>query len=37
MDTKGIWTSTEAMRPTQCAVGYIEVDLKMQKTRANHS
>jgi hypothetical protein len=33
MDTKGKWTSTDAMRPTQCAVGYIEVDLKMQELR----
>jgi hypothetical protein len=33
MDTKGNWTSIDAMRPTQCAVGYIEVNLKMQELR----
>lgn len=33
MDTKVHWTSTDAMRPTQCSVGYLEVDLKMQELR----
>jgi hypothetical protein len=28
------WTSTDAMRPTQCSVGFLEVDLKMQELRA---
>ena len=28
------WTSTDLMRPTQCAVGYLEVDFKMQELRA---
>ena len=28
------WTSTDAMRPTQCAVGYLEVDFKMQELQA---
>lgn len=27
------WTSTDAMRPTQCSVGYLEVELKMQELR----
>ena len=27
------WTSTDAMRPTQCSVGYLEVQLKMQELR----
>lgn len=27
------WTSTDAMRPTQGAVGYLEVRLKMQELR----
>ena len=32
-DSKTHWTSLDAMRPTQCAVGYLEVDLKMQELR----
>jgi hypothetical protein len=31
--TKGRWTSTDAMRPTQCSVGYLEVALKVQELR----
>lgn len=31
------WTSVEAMRPTQCAVGYIEVALKMRELSARGS
>ena len=33
------WISTDAMRPTQCSVGYLEVELKMQelKDRAQKS
>jgi hypothetical protein len=27
------WTSTDAMRPTQCSVGYLEVQFKMQEMR----
>ncbi len=34
MNTSVHWTSTDAMRPTQCAVGFLEVDLKMQELRA---
>jgi hypothetical protein len=34
MDAKMHWTSTDAMRPTQCSVGFLEVDLKMQELRA---
>ncbi len=33
MDSKVHWTSTDVMRPTQCSVGYLEVDLKMQELR----
>jgi hypothetical protein len=33
MDTKVHWTSTDAMRPMQCAVGFLEVDLKMKELR----
>jgi hypothetical protein len=34
MDSKVQWTRTDAMRPMQCAVGFLEVDLKMQELRA---
>ncbi|MEI6219619.1 MAG: ParB-like protein [bacterium] len=27
------WTSTDVMRPTQCSVGFLEVDFKMQELR----
>lgn len=27
------WTSTDAMRPTQCSVGYLEVQMKMEELR----
>ena len=33
MDSRIRWTSTDVMRPTQCSVGYLEVDLKMQELR----
>lgn len=33
MDSKVHWTSTDAMRPMQCAVGFLEVDLKMEELR----
>jgi len=28
------WTSTDVMRPTQCTVGYLEVEYKMRELRA---
>lgn len=33
IDPKIRWTSTDVMRPTQCSVGYLEVQLKMQEFR----
>jgi hypothetical protein len=33
IDSKLHWTSTDALRPTQCSVGFLEVQLKMQELR----